>query len=172
MSAPRPFSQTRRREVSFVAVLMYKQVLQSSSKCFFSLTRASPSLGFPSFAPLLRVWASHSLQKTKEKTAFRSHAHSRLPPTFVLPSVVSGGAGTGPAQRAALRLGSRAGPGRLRSRAPGGDVEKAGDHHEVRLAEVTALQALRHALQRFQVLAPGNPAQNLLQVNCKEGEAR
>lgn len=55
------------------------------------------------------------------------------------------------------------------SPAPGGDVE-AGDHHEVGLAEVdTALQALRHALQRLEVLQ-GIQLPDLLQVNCKGGE--
>lgn len=61
------------------------------------------------------------------------------------------------------------GPGRPSS-APGGDVE-AGDHHEVGLAEVdAALQTLRHALERLQVLQ-GIQFPNLLQVNCKGGEA-
>lgn len=56
------------------------------------------------------------------------------------------------------------------SAAPGGDV-KAGDHHEVGLAEVdAALQTLCHALERFQIFQ-GIQVQDLLQVNCKEGEA-
>lgn len=152
--------------------LLYKQVLQSSSKCFFSLTGASTSLGLPitRSSPACLVSAP-SLQKTKEKLAFRSTLTPDLPPTFaLLPWSLSGAGPKGRPGAAACGSGARAGRLWLPSAAPGGDVE-AGDHHEVRLAEIdAALQALRHALQRFQVLQ-GIQLQNLLQVNCK-GEAR
>lgn len=108
------FSQTRRRGRSLLpAVLMYKQVLQSSSKCFFSLTGASTSLGLPIIrsSPACLVSAP-SLQKTKEKLAFRSTLTPDLPPTFVLLLWSLSGAGPeGWPSAAACSSGVRAGPG-------------------------------------------------------------
>lgn len=115
----RPFSQTRRRGRSLLpAVLMYKQVLQSSSKCFFSLTGASTSLGLPIIRSSPACLASApSLQKTKEKLAFRSTPTPDLPPTFVLLPWSLSGAGTkGRPSAAACGSGARAGPGGSRQR--------------------------------------------------------
>lgn len=156
------------------AVLMYKQILDSSSKSLFSLTGLPHPLGFPPFSPPMRVWCLHLSYRKQKKNRLPLNVTPHLPPTFILIlwSLSAASTGAGGACDWLWGYGDE-GPGRgrpLSSPAPGGDVE-ARDQHEVGLAEVdAALQALRHALQRFQVLQRIQ-LPNLFQVNCKGGQA-
>lgn len=65
-----PSRQAREERGPLPAVLTYQQVLESSSKCFFSLTGLPRPLGFPTFPPPTRVVFASFLQKTKN--CFRS----------------------------------------------------------------------------------------------------
>ena len=145
--------------------LLYKQVLQSSSKCFFSLTGASTSLGLPIIrsSPACLVSAP-SLQKTKEKLAFRSTLTPDLPPTFVLLPWSLSGAGC-------LRLGSE-------GRAAAAPVSGAGrwcrSRWSSRGAPCRNWRGSPGAPSRTPVLpgTPGNPAPEPAPSQLQEGEAR
>lgn len=160
---PRPFSQNQKSEGpfcrQFLCTYKFSKVPQSACSVSCASTSVGSAIVFSShacsgFAPFL--------QKTEEKLP-SAQRHSRLATDLHPLSAIS----VPPAPGA----GSARGPaGRPSSPAPRGDVE-AGDHHEVGLAEVdAALQALRHALERLQVLQ-GVQLPHLLQVDCKEGEA-
>lgn len=66
------------------AVLMYKQILESSSKCFFSLTGLPHPLGFPPFSPPMRVWCLHLSYRKQKKNRLPLNVTPHLPPTFIL----------------------------------------------------------------------------------------
>lgn len=83
---------------------LYKQVLESSSKCFFQSHGASTSLGFPSFPPPTRAVFTPFLQKTPENCLPLS-AHSRLAPTFILLLLCPSRRHQGPGE--GLAVGSR-----------------------------------------------------------------
>lgn len=77
--------KTRRRVRSLLpAVPMYKHILESSSKCFFSLTGFPHPLGFPSFSPPMRVGCLHLSYRKQKKNRLPLNVTPHLPPTFNL----------------------------------------------------------------------------------------
>ena len=70
----------------FLCTNKFLKVPQSA----FSVSRGIPRpLGFPSFAPLLRVWFCTVPTENKRKTRLPLHAHSRLAINLRPPSVIS-----------------------------------------------------------------------------------
>ena len=126
--------KTRERGRSLLpAVLMYTRVLESSSKCFFSLTGLPHPSGFPSFSPPTRVRCSHLSYRNKA-TRHRRRRATNLRPHAVASERLQP---WGPGAHAWLWGPGGLQAGRRPSPAPGGDVE-AGDHPQVGLAEVDA----------------------------------
>lgn len=164
-----PSHKAREERGLLPAGLLYKQVLESSSKCFFSLTGLPHPWAFHRFL-LPHARCSHLSYRKHHKTA----SCSALTPDLHQPSSPSAvSEPLAPRARRGVCCGVPGSQGLAgwagASSAPGGDVE-ASDHHEVGLAEVdAALQALRDTLQRLQVLQ-GIQLPDLLQVNCKEEE--
>lgn len=171
-----PPHESKTRERSLCQQFLCTNKL-SSSKCFFSVSQGFNVPWASHHFLLPRVWCLHlPYYRTQKKTRLPLNAPSRLATDLHPHSIVFGcrqHRGPGGGRRLSAVLGSEGtgGPGICLSlSAPGGDV-KAGDHHEMGLAEVdAALQALGDALEGLQVLQ-GIQLQHLLQVDCKRGRA-